>query len=271
MTDLPPDPAPTPDPVPTPDPTPGDPAPVPTPDPTAPIPDPIPAPAPLTPLQQAFKDIGDQLNALGADDSALQATVATMAPEAEVTALTARVAALEAAPGGTAPDMSQFALKTDLANVAHMADLQGVLHTSDLDGLVKPTDLEAYAKSDDVKALGGRIGVIETGVVGLDPGTFTRASHGAPGVVVISPTVFPVAPAAGVAFAATLSGSGGAFPYNFTIESGALPMGLMLASGGAITGTPTRPDPNSAVPWTVVIRATDANGVVGRATYSGQY
>ena len=43
----------------------------------------------------------------------------------------------------------------------------------------------------------------------------------------------------GTAYNQTVTASGGSGPYTFAITSGALPTGLSLSSGGAITGTPT--------------------------------
>jgi Putative Ig domain len=43
----------------------------------------------------------------------------------------------------------------------------------------------------------------------------------------------------GVAYAATLSASGGTPPYQWSIKSGALPAGLSLSASGSISGTPT--------------------------------
>lgn len=46
----------------------------------------------------------------------------------------------------------------------------------------------------------------------------------------------------GVAYSATVTGTGGRPPYNFSVVSGSLPPGLSLnATTGAITGTPTTP------------------------------
>ncbi|MBI5684217.1 MAG: putative Ig domain-containing protein [Verrucomicrobia bacterium] len=43
----------------------------------------------------------------------------------------------------------------------------------------------------------------------------------------------------GVAYSQTLAASGGSAPYNWTVVSGRLPAGLVLASNGIISGTPT--------------------------------
>ncbi len=45
--------------------------------------------------------------------------------------------------------------------------------------------------------------------------------------------------AQGVPYSASLMATGGVLPYTWTIIAGSLPAGLVLSSGGAITGTPT--------------------------------
>ncbi len=68
----------------------------------------------------------------------------------------------------------------------------------------------------------------------------------------------------GTAYSHTVSGSGGAAPYNYDITSGTLPPGLGLnASTGVISGTPTQ-----AVTRTFTVRATDANGCAGTRSYT---
>ena len=80
----------------------------------------------------------------------------------------------------------------------------------------------------------------------------------------VVPVTFPASPQVGVAFDVTLSATGGAGPYSFSIASGALPDGLSMAVGGAITGMPT-----THGQWDVTIQAHDANGLVGAQEYSG--
>jgi hypothetical protein len=50
-----------------------------------------------------------------------------------------------------------------------------------------------------------------------------------------------------VAYSATLSATGGTAPYSWSVKSGALPAGLSLSSGGAISGTPTTAGASSFV------------------------
>jgi Putative Ig domain len=43
----------------------------------------------------------------------------------------------------------------------------------------------------------------------------------------------------GAAYSATLAATGGTTPYNWTVSAGAVPGGLMLSTGGVLSGTPT--------------------------------
>lgn len=67
----------------------------------------------------------------------------------------------------------------------------------------------------------------------------------------------------GVAYSQTVSASGGTSPYTFAVTSGSLPTGLSLATGGALTGTPSA---NGTFNFDVT--ATDANGCTGVLGYS---
>ncbi len=57
--------------------------------------------------------------------------------------------------------------------------------------------------------------------------------------IVVSPASLSTM-TAGNAFSQTLTSTGGVASYVYTLDSGALPVGLTLSSGGAITGTPTQ-------------------------------
>lgn len=67
----------------------------------------------------------------------------------------------------------------------------------------------------------------------------------------------------GVAYAQTLTASGGAAPHAFTITVGELPDGLTLSGAGELTGTPT-----GAGAAVFTVRATDAFGCTGEETYA---
>lgn len=65
------------------------------------------------------------------------------------------------------------------------------------------------------------------------------------------------------AYSETLTASGGAAPYTFTLTSGTLPGGLTLSSSGLISGTPT--DLGSS---TFTVTVTDSGGASGSVTYT---
>ena len=68
----------------------------------------------------------------------------------------------------------------------------------------------------------------------------------------------------GLGYTQTVSATGGATPYTFSLASGALPTWATLnASTGAITGTP-----NSTTSATFTIRATDANNCSATRAYT---
>jgi uncharacterized protein YhjY with autotransporter beta-barrel domain len=70
--------------------------------------------------------------------------------------------------------------------------------------------------------------------------------------ILVNPVSLPAA-AVAAAYSQTLTGSGGQAPYgSFTVISGALPAGLSLAAGGALTGTPT-----ASGSFNFTIRTTD--------------
>lgn len=69
--------------------------------------------------------------------------------------------------------------------------------------------------------------------------------------ITVSPASLP-ALTAGTPFSQTLTSAGGIAPYVYTLQSGALPVGLTLSSGGVISGTPTQRGP-----YSFVVRSTD--------------
>ncbi|MFT4254491.1 MAG: putative Ig domain-containing protein, partial [Caulobacter sp.] len=78
--------------------------------------------------------------------------------------------------------------------------------------------------------------------------------------IVVSPGSLPSGTVA-AAYSQTLSASGGTTPYVFTVDSGTLPAGLTLTTGGVLSGTPTE---GGSFP--ITIKATD--GTTG-GTYGG--
>jgi uncharacterized protein YhjY with autotransporter beta-barrel domain len=114
------------------------------------------------------------------------------------------------------------------------------------------------------------------GYSGADSFTYVATNAGgdsAPATVTVtvSPPVLALtdlSPATGVAttaYAATLTGSLGTGPYSYEVISGALPRGVTLSTGGALSGTPT-----VAGPFTFEVRATDIYGATGTRSYSLQ-
>jgi hypothetical protein len=81
-------------------------------------------------------------------------------------------------------------------------------------------------------------------------------------VITLSPPTLPNGTVA-VAYAQTIAGSGGTAPYTFTVNSGALPTGLVLSPTGVLTGTPT-----SAGTFNFTIRGTDAQGCFAQVAYT---
>lgn len=61
----------------------------------------------------------------------------------------------------------------------------------------------------------------------------------------------------------SLTASGGAAPYSYSLKSGSLPAGLSLSATGVLSGTPTS---GGSFPFTVI--ATDAAGLTGSAAYT---
>ncbi|MEN5202969.1 putative Ig domain-containing protein [Stenotrophomonas sp. TWI700] len=80
--------------------------------------------------------------------------------------------------------------------------------------------------------------------------------------IALTPSAVPNG-TAGVAYSQSVAATGGVAPYTFTVTAGALPAGLSLGSGGALTGTPS-----SVGTFNFTVTATDANGQSGSAAYS---
>ncbi len=102
------------------------------------------------------------------------------------------------------------------------------------------------------------------GAVTLDTNAVTIQCAGAAPcpVIALAPATLPNG-AIGTLYNQTVSGSGGAAPYVFSITAGALPTGLTLTSTGVVAGTPT-----TSGTFSVTIRGTDANGCFTELVYS---
>ncbi len=81
-------------------------------------------------------------------------------------------------------------------------------------------------------------------------------------VITLSPATL-TNPVIGVAYSQSISASGGTSSYTYTIASGALPAWASMSTAGVITGTPT-----NGTSATFSVRATDANGCTGTASYT---
>jgi hypothetical protein len=85
----------------------------------------------------------------------------------------------------------------------------------------------------------------------------------ATGLIITTAPTLPVG-SAGVSYFASLSASGGTSPYSWTITSGALPAGVtLIASTGAITGTPT-----SGGTFTFTAQATDSASLTATKSFT---
>ncbi len=80
--------------------------------------------------------------------------------------------------------------------------------------------------------------------------------------ITVNPTNLPNG-TVGTAYNQTATATGGTAPYAFTVSAGALPGGLTLNTGGALTGTP-----NAAGVFNFTLKATDANGCFGTRAYT---
>lgn len=81
--------------------------------------------------------------------------------------------------------------------------------------------------------------------------------------ITVSPATLPTL-TAGTPFSQTLTSSGGTAPYTYTLQSGSLPVGLSLTSGGVISGTPTQRGS-----YSFSVRSTDNGGDFVDRGYTG--
>ncbi len=83
--------------------------------------------------------------------------------------------------------------------------------------------------------------------------------------ITVAPTTLPSATIA-ASYSQTITASGGTSSYSFAVTAGALPAGLTLSSGGALTGTPT-----AGGTFNFTITATDSSTGSGPFTGSRAY
>jgi hypothetical protein len=90
--------------------------------------------------------------------------------------------------------------------------------------------------------------------------SYTVAIIGA--TITVSPSSLPNG-TVGSAYSATVSASGGTAPYSYAVTTGALPGGLSLSSGGALSGTPT-----ASGTFNFTVTATDSTSQTGSQAYT---
>ena len=99
--------------------------------------------------------------------------------------------------------------------------------------------------------------------VATDGSTGVATCAGGTTTLTLSPTTLPSG-TTGTAYSQTISASGGAGGYTYSITSGTLPAGLGLnSSTGVLSGTPT-----TAATYSFTITATDSAAAIGSRTYS---
>ncbi len=104
-------------------------------------------------------------------------------------------------------------------------------------------------------------GAPRTGTLTIAENTFTVNQAGC-AALVFSPAMLN-AGTAGTLYSQPLSVSGGTLPYSFSIFTGALPNGVSLTPGGALTGTPTQTGT-----FNFTIQAQDMAGCTGTQAYT---
>jgi hypothetical protein len=120
------------------------------------------------------------------------------------------------------------------------------------------TDFQAWTRDANLAPDWLRVG---TDIVGGSTSRFNAAFSLAGTrcqTLSIAPTSIPTA-TAGSAYSASFTASGGVSPYKFG-ETGTLPSGMSLTSGGKLSGTPA-----GAGSFPIVVTATDADGCRGTA------
>ncbi len=81
-------------------------------------------------------------------------------------------------------------------------------------------------------------------------------------VITVNPATTPNG-LVGTVYSQTITATGGTGPYTFAVTAGALPGGLTLAAGGALSGTPT-----ATGTFNFTVEATAANGCKGSRPYT---
>lgn len=130
-----------------------------------------------------------------------------------------------------------------------------------------PPGLQFNAETRTISGTPAKEGTFSFTIDATSGGQYIRRSYS----LVIEPAKLTVLPLTlpegyqGTAYTAQLTAQLGKPPYTFSVASGALPAGVVLAADGAISGTPTTPGTT-----TVTLRVADADGVTSTREYSIQ-
>ena len=81
-------------------------------------------------------------------------------------------------------------------------------------------------------------------------------------IIILSPTSLPAAQV-GASYSQTITASGGASPYTYTVTAGSLPAGLTLSSSGTLSGTP-----KAGGSFTFTVSAKDSNNITSAQSYT---
>ena len=122
-------------------------------------------------------------------------------------------------------------------------------------GSYGPGDFESHGTATTRQSGGWFLDYSHNGSTGIGSTDVFELSDGSLGgdgdiqfTITISPSASPITVTpgslptltAGALFSQTLSSSGGLAPYTYALQSGVLPPGLSLTSGGVLSGTPTQ-------------------------------
>lgn len=124
------------------------------------------------------------------------------------------------------------------------------------------SDLQTWIRDANLAPDWLRIG---TDVVGTTSVKFNAAfslSGTTSTIAVNASNPSPLTAAQGLATSTTFTGSGGTGPYTFT-ETGALPTGVTLTSGGVLSGTP-----QAIGSFPIIVTATDSSGCAGTLAFT---
>ncbi len=105
-------------------------------------------------------------------------------------------------------------------------------------------------------------GLARNGTLTIAGQTFTVMQASNCSAITVNPSSLPGG-TVGNGYSQTITASGGAAPYTFTVSAGTLPPGLNLSSGGSLTGTLS-----AGGTYNFTVQAADQNGCTGARAYS---